>query len=182
MIDNLDTESRSKILSILIIQYYILCFLLLVSLFFVGNFCDTNDNDELRENSISKLKRIRNYQDHAKRLENDMEVLKIYKKCKNTQWEMICIINNMDFVYNKTRQEDGPPGILPPSKMKNVNGYYGVCRDIAVFRASVFRKLNIRYKFILEPDHIYIKAYENNIEFTLNNEVITLKEKNENLL
>jgi hypothetical protein len=109
--------------------------------------------------------------------ESDLEVRKIVDKCKNEDLKVECVYNSIPFKYDTIRAytESGNL-VLTPTYMAS-NDYYGVCRDISIFRMSILRSLGINAHFVIALGHIYVLAKEGNTIYELNNERITKTDK-----
>jgi len=108
------------------------------------------------------------YGDISDAYQNDGEVIKVYELCKDSEIKTVCVYENIDFVWSEAFESLREDYFFSPTEMVKYRSY-GVCRDIAVFRMAVLKKLNIYAKFVFIPGHVYVKTFEGGKIYELDN-------------
>ena len=111
------------------------------------------------------------YEDLSDAYQNDPEVVKVYDLCLDSKIKSVCVHENIDFVWSESFEQLRKNYFFSPTEMVEYNGY-GVCRDIAVFRMAVLKKLNINAQFVFTSNHVYLRTFEKGKVYELNNEFI----------
>lgn len=114
------------------------------------------------------------YGDITDAYQTDKEVIKVYELCLDSEIKSICVYENIEFFWSNSFESFREDYFFSPTEMVKHEGY-GVCRDIAVFRMAVFKKLNINAEFVFIPEHIYIRTFENGITYELDNDNLRTK-------
>ena len=126
-------------------------------------------DDKYHDNAIS-LTII--YDALAYKYKNDPVVVEIYDKCVNKNNIVECVYDNIPFEFDNDRDDRI---IMSPKDFIEL-GNKGVCRDISLIRLTVLRKLGVKSMVVVEPQHVYIKAYENDKKYELNNGFLIIPE------
>ena len=115
------------------------------------------------------------YGDISDAYQTDKEVIKVYELCLDSEIKAVCVYENINFTWNDSFEEVRKDYFFSPTEMFEYGGY-GICRDIAVFRMAVFKKLNIYAEFVFIPKHVYVEVFENGKVYELNNDVLSVRE------
>lgn len=111
------------------------------------------------------------YGDLSDAYQTDKEVIKVYELCFDSEIKSVCVYENIYFIWSEYFESAREYYFFSPTEMVE-HGGYGVCRDIAIFRMAVFKKLNIQAEFVFVPEHVYIRTFENGNIYELDNGVI----------
>lgn len=114
------------------------------------------------------------YGDLSDAYKDDKEVIRIYELCLNSEIKSVCVYENIDFTWSTSFEPLRKDYFFSPTEMTEHDGY-GVCRDIAIFRVAVLKKLNIPTQFVFIPGHVYIKAFEGGKVYELDNGYMRVK-------
>lgn len=108
------------------------------------------------------------YGDISDAYQDDKEVIKVYELCLDSEIKTVCVYENIKFSWSESFEVIRKDYFFSPTEMVKYNGR-GVCRDIAVFRMAVFKKLNIHAEFVFIPGHVYLKTFEKGEVYELDN-------------
>jgi len=111
------------------------------------------------------------YGDISDAYQTDKEVIKVYGLCFDSEIKSICVYENIYFVWSEYFESTREDYFFSPTELVE-HGGYGICRDIAVFRMAVLKKLRISAEFVFVPEHVYIRSFENGNVYELDNGVI----------
>lgn len=111
------------------------------------------------------------YGDISDAYQTDKEVIKVYELCFDSEIKSVCVYENINFIWSDYFESTREDYFFSPTEMVE-HGGYGVCRDIAVFRMAVFKKLGISAEFVFIPEHVYVRSFENGNIYELDNGVI----------
>ncbi len=130
-------------------------------------------NSELNYYSPSEFK-LSFYGDISDAYQTDEEVIKVYELCLDSEIKAICVYENIEFVWSKSFEIVREDYFFSPTELIEYGGY-GTCRDIAVFRMAVFKKLNIYAEFVFIRGHVYVKVIEDGKIYELDNNDMRIK-------
>jgi len=114
------------------------------------------------------------YGDISDAYQTDEEVIKVYELCLDSEIKAVCVHENIKFVWNDSFEEERKDYFFSPTEVTEQEGN-SICRDIAVFRMAVFKKLNVYAEFVFIPEHVYVEVFEDGKVYELNNEYIIIK-------
>jgi len=102
----------------------------------------------------------------AYKYKNDPAVIDISNICMDKKDIIQCIYNNIPFTYDNDRDNRT---IMIPKDFMDLEGK-GICRDISLIRLAVLRKLGVKSTIVVEPRHVFVRAFEGDKVYELNNE------------
>ncbi len=108
------------------------------------------------------------YGDISDAYQTDKEVIRVYELCFDSEIRSVCVYENIDFFWSEYFEPMRRDYFFSPTEMVE-HGGFGVCRDIAVFRMAVFKKLNIPAEFVFVPEHVYVRTFEDGRVYELDN-------------
>jgi len=107
------------------------------------------------------------YYEKASIFQGDYYIQSIADKCIDSNDKVSCVFYNTKLNYTNHFSAIKNPTELAES------GFKGVCRDIATFRFSVLRELNVSCELYLIPNkHLYVVAFENNKSYRIDNNYV----------
>ena len=114
------------------------------------------------------------YGDISDAYQIDEEVIKVYELCLDSEIKAVCVYENINFTWSESFEETREDYFFSPTEVIEQEGN-SICRDIAVFRMAVFKKLNVYAEFVFIPEHVYVEVFEDGKVYELNNEYIIIK-------